>query len=574
MTPAPPPHADRRIPSSNGPAHIRILDTVVSAIRENIADYAPERGAALVGYGSLIVAAIPDTSGAYTSVSWDISTDLGAVIGQLETAGSARFLGTVHSHPTGVVNPSGQDVASTTQQLQANAHIASLVVAIVTAGGVEQFNQIAVGDRHRMTFHVMSLSRSGQGLMAPVEAKVVPIAGLVAATGFGGDSSFCIPVSRWLGQRDEVERSMPRFVDNQYLTGFSYPMPAARNGWRREIVIPVGYPVAGPVAYAFGPDGAEVPTPFAWDPAENPKHRSSMLGALTRIPFDEAPSGETEHRLDRVTTITGPLDDKHVLVAGAGSVGSAIAERLARSGVRTFTLIDPDLVSPPNLARSAYSTRDLGTAKVTALQAILTGIGTDITVRTYQRSLYDVPVGALLPEVDLVVGATDDMTQQTWLTDLAYHAGVPVVCSAMYAGLRGGEVILSVPAAHTPCVKCSLGGSANAEKAPKDYGQAGRLVAEPGLGAAIDLVSATASLMAIGLLAGRDRPAGAHVLESLRTGRVLGLIATTSQWEVTDSIAEALLGKESHSAHLSSQLLPQSIWLRTQSIEGCNVCSA
>ena len=70
--------------------------------------------------------------------------------------------------------------------------------------------------------------------------------------------------------------------------------------------------------------------------------------------------------------------DCRIHIVGCGSVGSTVAENLARAGVTRFTLWDFDVVEPKNLANQMFRTKDVGRAKVDALADILTEINPDI----------------------------------------------------------------------------------------------------------------------------------------------------------------------------------------------------
>jgi len=58
-------------------------------------------------------------------------------------------------------------------------------------------------------------------------------------------------------------------------------------------------------------------------------------------------------------------------IVGCGSVGSTVAENLARCGVTRFTLWDFDVVEPRNLANQMFRERDVHKPKVEALLDIL-----------------------------------------------------------------------------------------------------------------------------------------------------------------------------------------------------------
>lgn len=64
-------------------------------------------------------------------------------------------------------------------------------------------------------------------------------------------------------------------------------------------------------------------------------------------------------------------------IVGCGSVGSTIAENLARYGVTKFTLWDFDRVEPHNLANQMFRLSDIGKTKVEALRDLILEINPD-----------------------------------------------------------------------------------------------------------------------------------------------------------------------------------------------------
>ena len=59
--------------------------------------------------------------------------------------------------------------------------------------------------------------------------------------------------------------------------------------------------------------------------------------------------------------------DARIHIVGCGSVGSTVAENLARCGVTNMTLWDFDKVEPHNLANQMFRQQDIGKLKVEAL---------------------------------------------------------------------------------------------------------------------------------------------------------------------------------------------------------------
>ena len=74
-----------------------------------------------------------------------------------------------------------------------------------------------------------------------------------------------------------------------------------------------------------------------------------------------------------------PEDIKeHIHIIGCGSVGSTVAELLARFGLTKITLYDFDIVEPKNLANQIFRQKHVGMAKVEALFCMLQEINPEI----------------------------------------------------------------------------------------------------------------------------------------------------------------------------------------------------
>ena len=68
-------------------------------------------------------------------------------------------------------------------------------------------------------------------------------------------------------------------------------------------------------------------------------------------------------------------------IVGCGSVGSTVAENLARCGVSKFTLWDFDNVEEPNVVNQMFLFHQVGKPKVEALKEILESINPDVDVK-------------------------------------------------------------------------------------------------------------------------------------------------------------------------------------------------
>lgn len=65
---------------------------------------------------------------------------------------------------------------------------------------------------------------------------------------------------------------------------------------------------------------------------------------------------------------------ERIHIVGCGSVGSTIAENLARCGLTKLTLWDFDKVEPHNIVNQIFTQQDVGNLKVNALKDILVNI--------------------------------------------------------------------------------------------------------------------------------------------------------------------------------------------------------
>jgi len=538
---------------------IRITDGLVRVIAGRLAAVPPERGAALLAAGRLVHLLVEDTSARYSRASWDISAALSATVGQLEAAGHGILAGTVHTHPAGIPDPSGTDTATTRDALQLNPHLGELMIAVVTEGAPRE-HDLPIGPGHRMSLHLLRRGMPGQASLVRVRGTIVPLAGDLAAAGITLVSATSIVSWHRTGRKGPTrpEARIPTIVTLNHTPRLAVPVPASRPA---ALFIHPDYPQAGPIAVTGRQDAGSLavlqPLPSPWDPVARP---GPQLAALARAAAGRRITGSTR----RVWPLVGALSRRRVLLAGAGSVGSRIAEDLVRSGVGALTVIDPDLVDPANLARTVYRAADIGVPKPDALARHLQAIDPAVVVVRHTVPLGATDLARALAGVCLVIAATDDMTEQALLAHHAYAAGVPLVACALYKKAAAGEVVLSVPAAKTACWRCAVGAGTPSDsyRPGPDYGLGGRLPGESALGPSIHLVAGIAASAALGLLAGPASPAGRHLKRLLAQRRTLGLIATTPAWGFFKTVF----------AGMDHQHAPQSVWVRVDPTADCPAC--
>ncbi|QWT22087.1 ThiF family adenylyltransferase [Bacillus sp. NP157] len=159
-------------------------------------------------------------------------------------------------------------------------------------------------------------------------------------------------------------------------------------------------------------------------------------------------SDDAGMRSGRAAGVTG----KTVVIVGAGSVGSKVAESVVRAGVRIVGLVDGDVMLPPNIERHALDWRDIGYRKVDALARRLGVIAPSVKVirrvlnLDWQQSAKNHAATIdLVASADVVVDATGDMGASLLLGAVASSAGRPFVSVQVFEGGLGCLVARSVP---------------------------------------------------------------------------------------------------------------------------------
>lgn len=71
-------------------------------------------------------------------------------------------------------------------------------------------------------------------------------------------------------------------------------------------------------------------------------------------------------------------DSTRIHIIGCGSVGSTVAENLARCGIKNMTLYDFDKVEAHNIVNQMFTERQIGMPKAEALKQLLCEINSDL----------------------------------------------------------------------------------------------------------------------------------------------------------------------------------------------------
>jgi molybdopterin/thiamine biosynthesis adenylyltransferase len=259
------------------------------------------------------------------------------------------------------------------------------------------------------------------------------------------------------------------------------------------------------------------------------------------------------------------LVPRKVAVFGAGSLGSMIAETLARNGVSAFDLIDPDHVEAANLSRSTYTSADIGDLKIDTLADRLRAINPLATVTTHSYAVDDATVSDCERTVrwaDLIIAVTDDPRAQAIIDVLAREADTAALFAGVMPGAHAGEIVISLPG-FTTCYRCAAG-NVRLHNSGGDHDYAtGRLRGAVALGADVAIVACSAAktaLSLLGLLHGTDDSLWKPVFGG-RNMIHLGL-------------APGVLGHVEVLNQLPHQHMFQSVWMPTEASPDCEHCQS
>lgn len=134
------------------------------------------------------------------------------------------------------------------------------------------------------------------------------------------------------------------------------------------------------------------------------------------------------------------LAEAHVVVVGAGGLGSILLPALAAAGVGSLTIVDDDRVEASNLHRQTLHTEaDIGRPKVDSAADRLAALAPDCRISRLAERLTRENAERLCSGATLLVDASDNFPTRYLLDDLGTLAGVPVVWGSVsqYAGQVG-----------------------------------------------------------------------------------------------------------------------------------------
>lgn len=185
------------------------------------------------------------------------------------------------------------------------------------------------------------------------------------------------------------------------------------------------------------------------------------------------------------------LLNSHVVVIGAGGIGSPALQYLAAAGIGRLTIIDDDHVDLSNLQRQTlFGTADIEQPKAQAAADAIARFNLDVAVVPVVDRITAQNAATLLAGANVVLDGCDNFATRLAVADAALGLCIPLVSAAVgqFEGqlgvYRGWETAL-------PCYRCFVGHDPDrADASCADQGVLGAMTGVLGSMAAMEVMRA------------------------------------------------------------------------------------
>lgn len=144
----------------------------------------------------------------------------------------------------------------------------------------------------------------------------------------------------------------------------------------------------------------------------------------------------------------------HVVVIGAGGLGSPAALYLASAGVGKISIVDDDNVDLTNLQRQIlHTTERVGSAKVSSAQIALAQINSEIQVVAIKERLQGERLKEIVKTATVVLDCSDNFQTRHAVNQACVEFSVPLVSGAAIS-FDGQISVFDRRQANTPCYAC------------------------------------------------------------------------------------------------------------------------
>ena len=144
----------------------------------------------------------------------------------------------------------------------------------------------------------------------------------------------------------------------------------------------------------------------------------------------------------------------HVLIIGAGGLGSPVALYLGSAGVGHITIVDDDVVDVTNLQRQiAHTMARVGQAKTASARAAVEAINPQVKVTTITQRADAALLSELVAQADVVVDCSDNYKTRHAINAACVSHRKPLVSGAAIR-FDGQVTVFDSRQAQSPCYAC------------------------------------------------------------------------------------------------------------------------
>ena len=125
------------------------------------------------------------------------------------------------------------------------------------------------------------------------------------------------------------------------------------------------------------------------------------------------------------------LSKKKIIIFGLGGVGGHCVEALVRSGIKHFTLVDNDVVSPSNINRQIIATsKTIGKKKVEVMKERMLEINNEVEVEVLDKFVLKDNIDEFnLGSYDYVIDAIDTISAKIAISEKCDQNNIPLISS-------------------------------------------------------------------------------------------------------------------------------------------------
>lgn len=146
--------------------------------------------------------------------------------------------------------------------------------------------------------------------------------------------------------------------------------------------------------------------------------------------------------------------DSHVLVIGAGGLGSPVALYLGSAGVGRLTVVDHDTVDITNLQRQvAHTVARVGSPKVDSIRQAVAALNPEVQVQTVAQRADAALLAELVARADVVLDCSDNFATRQAVNAACVSQGKPLVSGAAIR-FDGQLAVYDPRDAASPCYAC------------------------------------------------------------------------------------------------------------------------